>query len=937
MSTDLSREDILELIEDQPLNPAPWRQMLALSHGRKDFFRSKAISILIEGLMRLSNSGRPADSLLKTSDAAMLLRLPVARDIMPLLRELARFFLVEVGDPRSAQRFCEQVLETGMPDEDCEAMLRECERELNGGGGSTAAPATAAKAAPAPGPGRSQGQGPGDNAMQPRTRSFIAPAAKPPAASRSLAQNAADALARMKQAEMERDPDYDPVVADSASSSPSATPAKAAGAPLFPPLPGSSRGATPGDVQRLPKTGAPSPTPPPQRRAEHAETPGLSVLPRKPEAAGTAPARPRAEGDKSPTPPTPLKPPSKTPRGSGPLPRRPQSSRDAGGARPAPPSINSIWKAKTQSMSGDLPPGEMQEPVAQPALESQPTGRGESDAASQGIEQPIHVTETRHYKPKVSKLIVKTGKVSLIAAMAAAMEAEAQEKASRDDDDEEEDAPPIGPGSAGSADRLRTPSTLPAPTEGGNSALQAHQAAWRAAKEANHRSGHTRPIEAPRRKPVAGGLVPPGNAAESPKAAGNPAELLERAMTALADGNSDAAEKLGREAGELKPDGAQAFEFWTNLGHLHFQAGRPFKAAVAYREAMRYGGDTMPAWFNMALALQQTGKLEEALHHYLRADALEKDHPKVWCNLGALYFQLDRFDDSEMALRKVVAIQPNYARAWDNLGAALAAQDKLVEAAYACEKAVEFQREFPEAWFRLGVIYFQHDDLTAAEGAFLHARNLLGFASYTNSYLAMIHARQGKVEQAEADINAALETDTECDLLWMAWSELAQMYLNISEFERAAAAYERVVHIRPEEFDIWFNLGLAHEHRGAWMESLIAYQTASQIRDNSTIVWQKLAQISTMMDDHAGSVSALHKVLELQPEDSDRWHDLGLAYARCDMLEDSEQAFIHADQLRRQQDLQIANLPRALEVARRLANNPADDESATSLPRGAAA
>jgi superkiller protein 3 len=406
----------------------------------------------------------------------------------------------------------------------------------------------------------------------------------------------------------------------------------------------------------------------------------------------------------------------------------------------------------------------------------------------------------------------------------------------------------------------------------------------------------------------------------------NPAELLESAMQLLTDGDADKAEVLIKEACGLNPDVTQAFEVWTTLGHLHFQAGRPFKAAAAYREAMRYGGDSMPAWFNMALALQQTGKLEEALHHYLRADALEKDHPKVWCNLGALYFQLDRFDDSEQALRKVVGIQPKYARAWDNLGAALAAQDKLVEASFACEKAVEFQPEFPEAWFRLGVIYFQNDDVSAAEGAFQQARNLLGFAAYTNSYLAMIHARQGKTEQAEEDIQAALETDPECDLLWMAWSEIAQMYLNISEFERAANAYEHVVLIRPEEFDIWFNLGLAHEHRGAWMESMIAYQTASQIRDNSTIVWQKLAQMSTMMDDHASAITALHRVLEIQPDDSDRWTDLGLAYARCEMHEDSEQAFIHADQLRRQQNLQIANLPHALEVARRISKQGDDDE-----------
>ncbi|HSI87039.1 MAG: tetratricopeptide repeat protein [Candidatus Methylacidiphilales bacterium] len=1051
MSTDLTREDILELIEDQPLSPAPWRQMLTLCHARKDFFRAKAISILIDGLERRRNSGSSSEGLLKTSDSAMLLRLPVARDIMPLLRELARFFLNEVGDTRTALRFCEQVLETGMPDEDCQAMLKECERELTAQAEAARPPSPSARSATpnastpesttTAAPGSNNGRGrsastppvaqpagaQNNSSAASKGKSFFAPSAKPPAASRALAQNAAEALARMqKQAldEMEVNPPGNEVYPETGdepvegllepdaptahsinraepepppaagrqpqassrpplSRGPSGGSTASAGsvlAPMFPPLPGSTNSSsvkpTSAHAQRLPKTGtkkeeseararqqraksqpvlAETNTPPSASSFQDSQdTRGSSSQPSLEaarEAAKRAEPPPRLKGESGKVP-TPLRPP-KAPRSSGPLPRRPQSQKLENADLRPPPSIRSIWSAKTQSMPGSGDSSSVaaenteptQTPVQQPPLEAQPTSLGENDPAMEGIEQPKHVTETKHYKPQVSKLIVKTGKVSLIAAMAAAMEAEAQEKAARTSR-HEDDAPPIGPGSAGSAARLKPESQTPATSGTTNLTLQAHQAAYKAQKEANSRSGHTKPLPAFPRRPVGPPPLPPSAPLPPQPAQKTPAELLDGAMQLLTDNEPEAAEKLIKEASALNPDTSQAFEVWTMLGHLHFQAGRPFKAAGAYREAMRYGGDVMPAWFNMALALQQTGKLDEALHHYLRADSIEKDHPKVWCNLGALYFQLDRFDESEQALRKVVQIQPRYARAWDNLGAALAAQEKLVEASFACQKAVEFQPDFPEAWFRLGVIYFQNDDFVGAEGAFQHARTLLGFASYTNSYLAMIHARQGKTDQAEEDIQSALDTDPECDLLWMAWSELAQMYLNQSEFERAAQAYERVVLIRPDEFDIWFKLGLAHEHRGAWMESMIAYQTASQIKDQSPIVWQKLAQISTLMDDHASAITALHRVLELQPEDSDRWTDLGLAYARCEMHDDSEQAFSHADHLRRNQNLQIANLPHALEVARRMARDDEDedrdggeseDEPHHSVSRGAAA
>ncbi|HSI86050.1 MAG TPA: tetratricopeptide repeat protein [Candidatus Methylacidiphilales bacterium] len=842
MSTDLRKEDILGLIEDQPLNPFLWRHILMSSQKEKDFFRSRAVSALIEGLERRKASGLSSNGLLSTTDAAILLRLPVAKNIRPILKELGRFFLNVVRDPQTARLFCQQALETGVPDADCDAMLTECNREMALAEQLTASMSDAVvSAAPAP----------------------TAVDQKLSLASRSLANSTALALARIQQkASQEKihNGNLDPFAQN---------------------------------LLAKPNVAA----------DQFASISGATGL--------VSNAGPRNSGSVAP-----------------------------------PPNIKTIFRTTKR-----LPASAMAAvaaasatPVEQTPLESEPAGRAPNvTVATRGDRESIHVTETRHCKPKVSKLIVRTGKLSLIAAMAAALEAEAQAEAQSP----AQPSPAPGPKAIGN----RPPSVRPyksvvparpgAPPNSARTAspLQAHQAAWQAQKQAAAaRSGDfTKPLEVARTPhaapatiaiPTAQSQIQPAAGASASNVAA--AELLEAAFQALANQDLVTAEQLGRDASHhhLHPDQELAFEFWTSLGQHHFQAGRLFKAAEAYRKAMHFGADHMPAWFNMALALQHTGQLQEALHHYMRADSMEKDHPKVWCNLGALYFQLDRFAEAENALRKVVHIRPDYARAWDNLGAALAAQDKLVDASRACLQAVKYQPEFPEAWFRLGAIRFQNDDLTGAESAFDLARRLPGFSAYTQCYLAMIYARQGKTQPAEEAIHAALEADKDCELLWMAWTEIAQMYLNRSEFEKAASAYERAVFLQPEEFYIWFNLGLAHEHRSAWTESKIAYETAALLRDDSSIVWLKLAHTAAMVNDHTATVTALHHALELQPQDSDRWHELGLAYARCDMPEDSQQAFTHADQLRRQQNLQITNLPYALEVARRLTRRGGDEDSA---------
>lgn len=374
-------------------------------------------------------------------------------------------------------------------------------------------------------------------------------------------------------------------------------------------------------------------------------------------------------------------------------------------------------------------------------------------------------------------------------------------------------------------------------------------------------------------------------------------DCLAEAEVAIKRGHLARAEQVLKKADEQPAPPSVMWQAWTNLGQACYEAGMPPRMETAFREALKYDPKELASHFNHALGLQLNDKYEAALGEYLQANQINPKHPKVWCNLGVLYFQMDQYREAEEALRTATVLKPDYARAWDNLAAALGAQDKLDEALAACKRAVELRPDYPEAHFKMGVIYFSHNELALATLAFHRALLLPSLAAYSHSFLAMIHARLEQTEAAEAAILRAASEDPKCEMLWMAWNDLALALFASGQYPRAAIAYGEATLIKPDAPEAWFNLGVSYHQSGDLKAARGAYQQAVDLQESLAGAWHNLGIVCAQTKDYAAALTAFQQEVHWAPDNVRAWYDLGVTLARLGRVDESQVAFAKVDVL----------------------------------------
>jgi tetratricopeptide (TPR) repeat protein len=375
------------------------------------------------------------------------------------------------------------------------------------------------------------------------------------------------------------------------------------------------------------------------------------------------------------------------------------------------------------------------------------------------------------------------------------------------------------------------------------------------------------------------------------------ADCVAEARRAIAHHRFRRAEILLEKADVDPLDKREMWQAWTDLGQACYVAGNYQQVQTAFLKALRYGPKDMASHFNVALGLHLNEKYEEALAAYLKANQIEPKHPKIWCNLGVLYFQMQQYGLAESALRYATLASPDYARAWDNLAAALGAQDKLEEALVACQHAIELRPDYPEAHFKLGVIHFSRNEFNEARRELQRAALLPHLAAFSDCLQAMIHARLEQTEAAEAAVLRAVQTDSKCDLLWMAWNDLGLAHYAEGDFQAAAVAYGEATMIKPDEAEAWFNLGVSYHRTGDLKAARDAYQQAVDLRESMSGAWHNLGIVCGQINDHTAAMNAFRQEVVWAPTNVRAWYDLGVTLEKMGRREEAKLAFARVESL----------------------------------------
>ncbi|HEY2730805.1 MAG TPA: tetratricopeptide repeat protein [Polyangia bacterium] len=212
------------------------------------------------------------------------------------------------------------------------------------------------------------------------------------------------------------------------------------------------------------------------------------------------------------------------------------------------------------------------------------------------------------------------------------------------------------------------------------------------------------------------------------------------------------------------------------VGLVHLGAGRPGHARAMWSYAVDVRPDYTAAVLGLAM-LDRTQGLPEALPRYARVLELDPDDLEARRTYGELLSDAGRLDEAQAQLGRVVAATPGDLRARRALALVLAARRAGNELATELAEIVRLDPEDLDARLELGAAYASVDNVSAA----------------LESYEEVLRRRPKNA---------------------VALKVAADLYRTKGEPAKAAAYYERLRRMAPDDPRPWFLLGASYYEAG---------------------------------------------------------------------------------------------------------------------------
>lgn len=269
-----------------------------------------------------------------------------------------------------------------------------------------------------------------------------------------------------------------------------------------------------------------------------------------------------------------------------------------------------------------------------------------------------------------------------------------------------------------------------------------------------------------------------------------------------------------------------------NRGNTAQAEERYFEAIEHYKSALEKNSAYYKPLLGLGECFFALGEYEEALMYTERAEQIDKRNPEVLNLKGRILIGLGRFTEAEETFMQVLAREPN------NPGAIMGTAELEIAGGkpnFAASRYVQVLNLDPRnrrAILSLALIYdYLGEDNKAVE----HIERALQFHGEVPQvhYLAAnYYFNRNNYKKAETYAKNALlrrEDYPEATLL------LAYIYIESGEYREALEELEQVLSRNPENYLLWYTLGLAREKLENWNGAITAFQRALHIRSEDEI------------------------------------------------------------------------------------------------------
>ncbi len=267
-------------------------------------------------------------------------------------------------------------------------------------------------------------------------------------------------------------------------------------------------------------------------------------------------------------------------------------------------------------------------------------------------------------------------------------------------------------------------------------------------------------------------------------------------------------------------------KYWIesyNKGVQMFNADKIEEAIEAFKKAAVIDPNRVETYRNLAVAYARAKRFEEAIGAFQKAIELDPNSPETLLNMGMVYYQMEKFKESAETLEKVLELQPDNVDAITTLGLAYHMLGETDKAIAAYERALQKAPSNPDLLFNYAALLLKKGEFERAAETF---KSLL--KDNPDDYDAVIAVADAFLQVAEKFTKEANKLETEDDTANR--EEIEKLRKTAKEFYAKAVPYlEKATQLKPDNRNIWFNLGVAYIHLGEREKGEAAFKKADEL------------------------------------------------------------------------------------------------------------
>ena len=386
-------------------------------------------------------------------------------------------------------------------------------------------------------------------------------------------------------------------------------------------------------------------------------------------------------------------------------------------------------------------------------------------------------------------------------------------------------------------------------------------------------------------------------------------DLLARIATS--QGNDSLAAVWYRQALEMEPDNATLYQ---RLGFAEHLAGDLLRAIDDLEHSLQLNPASGETYFALGNVWYDLEVLEQAKASYRQALELDSTAASYHFQLGMVYFKTVQPDSALMEFQATYRLYPKYSLAYEFAANILIKKSRWPEAVDVLERALASAPETEVTRYWLGTGHLELGDFQrAAEllGGYvvrykdhLGARYNYGLALYeiaeyeeAATQLCTVTVHLPDLLKAQLYLGSSLSAldrdslafavfDTllgKDSTYYEAWIARGDIDLKRDRFEPAMAQYTLAGNLRPDRWEAYHRLAMAHYLQGQYEaaelqlfsalireDSLSAEDDTSGVHQaGSAVVYGLLGDVAAAMGEDDFSVYYYSMVLRLEPENTD--------------------------------------------------------------------